>query len=131
MTSKTIFDRLPKQYKLGDSIIASAASGTLDVEEMQHVVDGLTKLIHAKASEDTAKRQRLERMHAAQADPKYRPIIARVSGELSRLGFEGGINAFAAEDGSLTKLDAAMTSAKMDVEKRMSLKTNLHALGLI
>ena len=125
------FQQLDKKHvKLADAICASAADD-MDIPEIEYLISGLIKVRDLQAAKDSAKSKRLQRMHAAQSDPKFRPIISRCDGELSRLGFEGGVNAFAAEDGSLKKLDAAMTAAKMDVEKRMSLKTNLHALGLI
>ena len=124
------FQQLDKKHvKLADAICASAADD-MDIPEIEYLISGLIKVRDLQAAKDSAKSKRLERMHAAQSDPKFRPIISRVDGELQRLGFEG-VNAFAAEDGSLKKLDAAMTAANMDVEKRMSLKTNLHALGLI
>jgi hypothetical protein len=51
-------------------------------------------------------------MQAAMVNPKYNPIVSRVDGELHRLGFEGGINAFA-ETGSLKMFDDVTSAAAM------------------
>ena len=69
-------------------------------------------------------------MNAASVDPKYRPIVARVDGELKKLGFEGGANEFS-KVGTLKKLNDAMSAKAMDTEKRIQLKQNRLALGLI
>jgi hypothetical protein len=119
----------PKTYKLADSIIAAATDGTMSVDEIQHTIHGLTKLFEVKAHEDVAKKQRIKKMQAAQTDPKFKPIIARVNGELKRLGFDD-INAFA-DKGDLKQLDSAIRAAKMDDDKRWDLKANMVALGLI
>jgi hypothetical protein len=127
-----IFDQTTaaKTYPLASQIIAAAADGTMEADEIQHTIAGLTKHLEAKAAQDKAKRQRIKKMNAAAADPKYRNIVARVDGELKRLGFDGGINDFA-ENGNLRKLNEAMRAAAWDNDKRFQLKENAAALGLI
>ena len=65
----------PKTYKLADSIIAAATDGTMGVEEIQHTVSGLMKLLEVKAAEDTTKKERIKRMNATAVDPKYKDAL--------------------------------------------------------
>jgi hypothetical protein len=102
----------------------------MKLDEIKHTIAGLTELLRVKASEVHAKKRRIAKMNATSVDPKFRPIEARVDGELKRLGFEGGANEFA-EKGTLKKLNEAMTAAAMDTAKRFQLKENMRALGLI
>jgi hypothetical protein len=118
-----------KTYPLGGQILAAAKDGTMNIEEVQHTIAGLTKGLEVKAAANSAKARRIGRMNAAKTDPKFNNIVLRVNAELKHLGFED-IDDFA-ENGNLRKLNDAMSAAAWDNDKRFQLKENAYALGLI
>jgi hypothetical protein len=117
-----------KQYKVADALVANAEA-TMHADELQYLIAKLTSVYAAEAAKDTAKAKRVAKINATSVDPKYRPIVQRVDAELRRLGFEG-INDFA-ENGSMRKLNDAMSAAKWENDKRFKLKENAAVLGLI
>jgi hypothetical protein len=118
------FQRMDKKtVTLIDSICASAADD-MGIAEIELLISGLIKVRDLQASEDHAEKRRIQRMNATSVDPKYRPIISRVNGELKRIGFEGGANEFS-KVGTLKKLNDALSAAAMPTEKRIQLKENM------
>jgi hypothetical protein len=125
-----IFDQTSsaKTYKLGDSIIASAEAGTMNMAEIQHVIAGLNEILEVRAAQHSAVARRIERLNAAKADPKMQDIIMQTDAHLKRIGFDDGVND---NHIGMTKLNSAMSAAGMDNLKRMTLKTACYQLGLI
>jgi hypothetical protein len=128
MTTTSVFQRMDKKnVELADAICASAES-SMEIAEIQYLIDGLTKVRDIEAAKNSAKTQRINRMRAAQSDPKMRDIIVQTSAELKRIGFGDGVNNVKV---GLTKLNDAMSAAKKEQGQRMTLKTACYAIGLI
>ncbi len=123
------FQRMDKKNVTFIDAICASAADDMDIAEIAHLISGLIKVRDVQAAKSSAKAKRIERMNAAKSDPKFNDIVRRVDAELKQLGFDD-IDAFA-KNGSLHKLNEAMSAAKMDGEKRMQLKENAAALGLI
>ena len=51
-----------KTYPLGSTILAAARDGTMSDDEVRHTITALTQHLHAKAAEDTKKKQHIARM---------------------------------------------------------------------
>jgi hypothetical protein len=117
------------KYPLANQILAAASDGTMTEAEVRHTVVELTKLLDLKASSNNAKAKRVAKMSAAKADPKYKPVIDRLDGDLRRIGLDG-VNAFA-ESGTLRQLDDALRASKLEDARRFQIKENAAALGLI
>jgi hypothetical protein len=117
------------KYPLASTILAAAKDGTMNDAEIRHAVVELTKLLDLKASANNAKAKRVEKMSAAKANPKFKPIIDRLDGDLKRIGLDG-VNAFA-ETGTLRQLDDALRASKLEDKRRFQIKENAAALGLI
>jgi hypothetical protein len=88
----------------------------------------LNEILEVRAAKHSAVARRIERLNAAKADPKMSDIIRQTDANLKRIGFDDGVND--AHIG-MTKLNERMSAAGMNQLKRMTLKTALHAIGLI
>jgi hypothetical protein len=53
-----------ERYVLGESIVASAESGTMSIPEIQHVIAGLTEILQVRAAKHGAASRRIERLNA-------------------------------------------------------------------
>ena len=100
----------------------------MPLHELQHLTDGLQKLIAAESEKRSAKNRRIDRIEAAKANPQMRPVIEYCTGRLRALNMD--INA-AAQASDVGAIDAAMTAHRWDTLQRMGLKTALAKIGVI
>jgi hypothetical protein len=123
--------------------VCASAKTDMSVSEIDHLIGNLFEIKEAKAAASSADAQRIERMNATKADPKFDTIRAKINAELKQIGL-GGIAEFA-KTGTMKKLDDAIHASTMVVandgmqitiptlsdERRLTLKDGLYALGLI
>jgi hypothetical protein len=129
MTTSTAFTKIhAHNIEIFKQIVASAKTD-MSVSEIDHLIGNLFEIKEAKAAASSADAQRVERMHAAKADPKFDDIRSKVNAELKQLDL-GGIVEFT-KAGTMKKLDEAMRASAMTDVRRMTLKDGLFALGLI
>jgi hypothetical protein len=127
---KSFLDRMTgaERHKLADAILASAESGTMSLSELQHLTDGLTKLLSAEAEKRSAKNVRVAKIEAAKADPLMRPTIAFATGRLRALNMDINAAAAVADVGAI---DKAMKERNWNIEQRIALKGALAKIGVI
>jgi hypothetical protein len=131
----TIFDKsfldritMAERHKLADTILARAESGSMPMHELQHLTDGLQKLIAAESEKRSAKNRRIDRIVAAKADPLMRPTIEYATGRLRALNMD--INA-AAATADIGAIDQSNERAQLEYRRGIALKSALAKIGVI
>jgi hypothetical protein len=125
----TVFTKINAQNVEVFKQVLAQAKTAMSVDEIKSLINGLYEIGEAKAAANSDNAQRLERMNATKADPKFNVIRARTDAELYQLGL-GGISDFA-KSGTMKKLDEAVRASAMPSERRFTLKTAMYSLGLI
>jgi hypothetical protein len=128
MTTTTFTKINAQNVEIFKQVCASAKTD-MSVSEIDYLIGNLFEIKEAKAAASGADAQRLERMHAAKADPKFDDIRSKVNAELKQLDL-GGIAEFT-KTGTMKKLNEAMRASAMTDVRRLTLKDGLYALGLI
>jgi hypothetical protein len=117
--------------KLIDDVISSADS--LPLATLKRMSKTLSAKAHAKELAQSAKAQRLARLHAAMAnedeDPQIDSTVKLATGELRRLGLN--VNASGPDGFNPFELTAKMKELNWSDERRATLLAACRAIGVI
>jgi hypothetical protein len=117
--------------KLIDDVIANADN--LPIATLKRMSKSLSAKAHAKEFAQSAKAQRLARLHAAMAneneDPQIDAAVKIATAELRRLGLN--INASGPDGFNVAELEKKMRELNWNDERRVKLKATCFTVGVI
>jgi hypothetical protein len=117
--------------KLIDDVISSADN--LPIATLKRMSKTLSAKAHAKELAQSAKAQRLARLHAAMAnedeDPQIDAAVKLATGELRRLGLN--VNASGPDGFNVVELDKKMKELNWSDERKVTLKAACIAIGVV